>query len=247
MIKFFNRIRRDLLKEGKTAKYLKYAVGEIVLVVIGILIALGINQKANFNNDRKTEVTILKEIRINLLSDLTEITDDINYMDTTDAACDIVKDLLETNDVPTREFGANSLKMRTTPHFNPNKSGYKLLESKGVEIIQNDSLRRAISDHYESLYTYYAKYEQERIEFRILFIEPNLTKRFNWVPKPDTPFLGTFQIDQDDFIKLKNDDDFKNLITAIKRENNLVQNRANRVKQNIIALSAFLEKELKTK
>jgi hypothetical protein len=88
---------------------------------------LGINQKANFNNDRKTGVTILKEIRINLLSDLTEITDDINYMDTSSTALDIVKELLKTSNVPTLGFGRNSLKLRTSPHFNPNKSGYKLL------------------------------------------------------------------------------------------------------------------------
>lgn len=50
MIKFFRRIRQNLLSEGKTGKYLKYAVGEIVLVVIGILIALQIN---NWNENRK--------------------------------------------------------------------------------------------------------------------------------------------------------------------------------------------------
>lgn len=49
MIKFFRKIRRNLLSEGKTGKYLKYAVGEIILVVIGILIALGIN---NWNTNR---------------------------------------------------------------------------------------------------------------------------------------------------------------------------------------------------
>lgn len=52
MIKFFRKIRLDLLSEGKTAKYLKYAIGEIILVVIGILIALGIN---NWNENRKLE------------------------------------------------------------------------------------------------------------------------------------------------------------------------------------------------
>ncbi len=39
MIKFFRKIRQNLLNEGKTTKYFKYAIGEIVLVVIGILIA----------------------------------------------------------------------------------------------------------------------------------------------------------------------------------------------------------------
>jgi len=43
MIKFFRKIRQNLLRENKTRKYYKYAIGEITLVVIGILIALQIN------------------------------------------------------------------------------------------------------------------------------------------------------------------------------------------------------------
>jgi hypothetical protein len=52
MIKLFRNIRQNLLAEGKTTKYFKYAIGEIVLVVIGILIALSIN---NWNESRKSE------------------------------------------------------------------------------------------------------------------------------------------------------------------------------------------------
>jgi hypothetical protein len=68
MIKFFRRIRLDLLKKNKTGKYAKYAIGEIVLVVIGILIALQIN---NWNEDRKTIATIdhlIKNIEDELIS-----------------------------------------------------------------------------------------------------------------------------------------------------------------------------------
>ena len=50
MIKFFRKIRYHLMETGKTSKYLKYAIGEIILVVIGILIALQIN---NWNEHRK--------------------------------------------------------------------------------------------------------------------------------------------------------------------------------------------------
>lgn len=50
MIKFFRNIRKTLLSEGKTTSYLKYAIGEIILVVFGILIALQIN---TWNENRK--------------------------------------------------------------------------------------------------------------------------------------------------------------------------------------------------
>ena len=54
MINFFRKIRQNLLVENKTGKYFKYAIGEIILVVIGILIALSIN---NWNENRKIRNT----------------------------------------------------------------------------------------------------------------------------------------------------------------------------------------------
>ena len=66
MIKFFRNIRFDLMSTNKTGKYLKYAIGEILLVVIGILIALGIN---NWNENRKLRNQELLYLE-NLKSDL---------------------------------------------------------------------------------------------------------------------------------------------------------------------------------
>ena len=70
MIKLFRNIRKQLLNENKTTKYLKYAIGEIVLVVIGILIALQIN---NWNEARKTENKIKNSLEA-LISDLIQDT-----------------------------------------------------------------------------------------------------------------------------------------------------------------------------
>ncbi|MDT0557841.1 DUF6090 family protein [Ichthyenterobacterium sp. W332] len=66
MIKFFRRIRQNLIMENKTSKYFKYAIGEILLVVIGILIALQIN---NWNENRKLKLNE-KYIIENLIEDL---------------------------------------------------------------------------------------------------------------------------------------------------------------------------------
>jgi hypothetical protein len=74
MIKLFQKIRQNLIMENRTGKYFKYAIGEIVLVVIGILIALQIN---NWNENRKN-ATILKQYISNLKDDLKKDSIDIN-------------------------------------------------------------------------------------------------------------------------------------------------------------------------
>ena len=61
----FPSIRRSLLNEGKTVKYLKYAFGEFVLVVLGILVAFQVN---NWNEGRKLELVRLELIE-NLKAD----------------------------------------------------------------------------------------------------------------------------------------------------------------------------------
>ena len=63
MIKFFRKIRQNLLMENKTGKYLKYAIGEVILVVIGILIALSINSWNQKRLDRQEEKEILSNLK----------------------------------------------------------------------------------------------------------------------------------------------------------------------------------------
>ena len=67
MIKFFRKIRQNLLFEGKNGKYLKYAFGEIILVVIGILIALQVNEWNNERNKNKAEEIVLEQFKSDLL------------------------------------------------------------------------------------------------------------------------------------------------------------------------------------
>jgi sensor domain CHASE-containing protein len=63
MIKFFRNIRKNFLIENKTSKYFKYAIGEIVLVVIGILIALQINTWNENSKQNKLELEALKNLK----------------------------------------------------------------------------------------------------------------------------------------------------------------------------------------
>ena len=79
MIAFFRRLRRRIIGEGKTWAYLKYALGEIVLVVLGILIALQIN---NWNNQRleaQRAITLYENLKAQVEDDLRNIEGMIEY------------------------------------------------------------------------------------------------------------------------------------------------------------------------
>ena len=76
MLRFFRHIRKSLMEQNKVRTYLLYAAGEILLVVIGILIALQVN---NWNEERK-EQKIADELRLSIISDLTQDTSSIDSL-----------------------------------------------------------------------------------------------------------------------------------------------------------------------
>ena len=80
MIKFFRKIRQKLLQEGKVINYLKYAIGEILLVVIGILIALQVNNWNEYRKDRVKEQAVLKNLIQDLQADSLSFRDNLTTL-----------------------------------------------------------------------------------------------------------------------------------------------------------------------
>ena len=90
MIKFFRKIRQSLITQNKVSNYLIYAIGEILLVVIGILIALNINNANEKRKNKEKTATILLEIQKDLKTDITNaISVFDNYM-----IADSIQDLI---------------------------------------------------------------------------------------------------------------------------------------------------------
>ena len=155
MIKFFRNIRQQLLSEGKTGKYLKYAIGEIVLVVIGILIALGIN---NWNQRQKTEEEI-KQFLISLKSDLRN---DLVEIKTVTEAQQIRYDLLtraielsKTPDLKVKILNDSVKYYDPGSNFTffPTVGSYNSANNSGlIDKIKNEELKRSILNLYEHLY-----------------------------------------------------------------------------------------------
>ena len=70
MIKFFRKIRRKLIAEGNLKRYLIYALGEILLVVIGILIAVQLNNLNKNNSNRKELQSSYQNLYLDLKTDI---------------------------------------------------------------------------------------------------------------------------------------------------------------------------------
>jgi len=79
MIKFFRKIRQNLLMENKTGKYFKYAIGEIILVVIGILIALQINNWNELRKEKETVKSSLEAMKSNINDNITDLKKQKDY------------------------------------------------------------------------------------------------------------------------------------------------------------------------
>ena len=148
MIKFFRHIRRALIQKNQMGKYFKYAIGEILLVVIGILIALQIN---NWNENRKEKEklnTIYSLIIDDLESDLKAIPKILKYYsDKSPLLEDVINGNLSPNDYITNSNyytligGGQEYELRT--------KGYEQLRNFNGSDFSNNQLQIAINDFYE--------------------------------------------------------------------------------------------------
>jgi hypothetical protein len=146
MIKFFRKIRQNLLMENKTGKYFKYAIGEIVLVVIGILIALSINnwnQNITFKNELKQ---IIKEVHNDLNQDLLYLNEEINNVKKFNNNID---NILDNGNKMSIDSLLNAItKVHSVTSFVPVNFGYNKLNKHPRTDILSDSLLNNLTIYY---------------------------------------------------------------------------------------------------
>ena len=165
MISFFRKIRKTLVNEGKTGRYIKYAIGEILFVVIGIMIALQIN---NWNDDRKARNKELHYLT-NIKSDLTvNILEMENYLaDRTEKIAAAMRILEHFEGKPISDmsaFNADGVNIYSWQKFyQSNNTFQELVNSGNLAMISNDEIKNALLN-IESLYKK-MKSEEEHFRF----------------------------------------------------------------------------------
>ncbi|WP_133085494.1 hypothetical protein [Winogradskyella aurantia] len=153
MIKFFRQIRQKLLSENKFSKYLFYAIGEIILVVIGILIALSIN---NWNSDRIDSIkeqNLLKELKSDYLSNVKEIEVTLNQMITQQVAYERIFDYLDNNKPVDSALQKSFEYIQGIGVFNSSNTTYKFIETNGINLLSNSEIRKDATILYDEYFS----------------------------------------------------------------------------------------------
>jgi transposase-like protein len=154
MINFFRKIRKKLADDNKPLKYMRYAVGEILLVVVGILIALQINNWNEYRKDREKEQKVLETLADNLERNSVILHEGLNVIEKLDKSSKIVFDFFEgkvtyhdsidNHFVVGRYFGVmQGIK---------SSEGYENYKNVGFDIILSDDIKKNVLHLFEVEY-----------------------------------------------------------------------------------------------
>lgn len=153
MIKFFRNIRQRMVNENRVSKYLLYATGEIILVVIGILIALNINMYNGDRKDRAQERVLLETIQQDLRRDTVDMQMNLSlHRSTLVEESKLLEWMIGTADTAGRAIryaDAFGIDLILTTH----RSTYMNLQKHDMGLLRDHELHQRIARHYDFFYT----------------------------------------------------------------------------------------------
>jgi len=162
MINFFRKIRKKLADDNKPLKYMRYAIGEIVLVVIGILIALSINNWNEWRKDREKEQKVLETLADNLERNSVILREGLSRVEELHKSAKIVFNFFE---------GKVTYHDSLDNHFRLGRrngvmqgiislEGYENYKNAGFDIILSDAIKTNVLDLFEVRYPHLEAYRQ---------------------------------------------------------------------------------------
>lgn len=247
MLKFFRRIRRKLINEGNLKRYLVYAIGEILLVVIGILIALQINNLNEQKKDKAKESQILLSLSEDFKSNI------VNLKTSIDQYPDLIHRLQTTLSYIGKSEKQLSEGMKDTIR----NTGYvftelvdgtlnSILNSEKLELIQNEKLKRKLTA-YPAIVSRFTK-QEENLEEYVINVQRDKLRNFVSLTEllpDDNPQNKIIKATakKSDYFGLLNDMYYQNILTGLLLTNNRMSNIAIELMENTEEVLEILELE----
>ncbi|MBN3519999.1 hypothetical protein JYB62_08280 [Algoriphagus lutimaris] len=179
MINFFRKIRQNLLLEGKTRKYIKYAFGEIVLVMVGILLALQVTNWNNQRLDRLREQAILKNLQIDFQNNIANLeTASASFEVAYQASVDLLEIIKGDQQINPEEVDhlVDIIVNKTMSYDLITGSINEIFNTGSLNLIQDSALKKQISNWS----FYYSDTEDDIVIYRdylFSFLVPSLTDK----------------------------------------------------------------------
>jgi len=264
MIPFFRRVRKKMADDNKPLKYMRYAIGEIALVVIGILIALQINNWKENRQERSREIAILKQLNTEFISNLNQL--DEKIASKTELMNSVIK-LLSYIDYPeTRNKDSiDDLLGRTMPFSTFDPIVNDLASSGNLRLIKNERLKQMLSfwtseikdvqedegnwKHYRNdIYVpFLVKYYQLRT-VRNKAIKSNVLDKYRIDEKDTKESIGTADIGitkhPEDFNVLLDQPDFEDHLIRAFATNSFAKDQSLSLRKRIVEILDLLNKEI---
>lgn len=265
MINFFRKTRQKLLSENRFTKYLLYALGEIVLVVIGILIALSIN---NWNSDRlarNEEQVILKQLKAELALNKDQLNSKIERRENVIRAGMKILDWIDHPEMKYEQRTLDSLIFSTIPNFtfDPADGMMKQLNEGGkLSLIENEELRLLLSNWSSILVQVKEEegfYSQVNLNDYRPFLYRNLNYRNISAMMGTTGLLTPVYLSEDnerldlglslsvaEYSTVMRSTEFEGLISAVVKWNSVINIQSQGVLDYIDEAMVLVEREIKT-
>jgi len=175
----FRIIRQKLLQKNNIGKYLLYALGEILLVVVGILIALQIDNQNKIRQDEEEELKILTSLRGALKTNLEEFK--INYESQQQRYAGVWTFMNINTEIDKYSLSELDSLLGLTANsftYNPSFGIYNAIVSSGkIELISNDSLKNEVSK-FKDLIADYQEEEVEVVDFTNQYLHANFIEYY---------------------------------------------------------------------
>lgn len=223
MIKFFRNFRQSLIMENKTAKYLKYAFGEIILVVIGILIALQINNWNEKKNNINQAEKHLETISLNLKDDIVQAEKLLSETQTTIEYANDFLDQFKTLKPADNNIQMYLIYLMFERNIEINESGLEaLLNSNSMSFI-DENLQSKILNYYRYIEQLKSRELNANTEIKTMY-EPYVKENFYWIWNKTNPWHRQSEFYKDD-PRVSENIDLKSVITDKRLEINVMNRR----------------------
>jgi len=197
-MKIFRKIRQAFIQKGNLTKYLWYAIGEILLVMIGILLALQVNTWNENRLKRNSELTYYSNIKNRIIDDKNLIHHQINYNNRYTAQFNYANDIIEINDrTKIDTLGKIAKNLTNYSDFDGRDNIYETMVNSGeIKLLGNYKVIEGIRD-LEERYLYINRMENIHYDAMMTYVIPSIypVVKFSTgeVQKPDALYTFEFQ------------------------------------------------------